>query len=194
MDNTLSNTSSATWILKRCRICISTPPTKVIFPFLVILSLLYLMNIQFITIPQNIDTTISSGRFNFTICVLNILTNITLKSNGKEIRQILTFMSLLESGQRENPAITNKTSLANIASRGNDNLFPRKGIVMEIPKCKCSKLIPHPRKQENGFNDFKSRPILVKDTLCEDYTFVRGPGQNIVAFTFYEPPVNVSIT
>jgi len=113
------------------------------------------MNIQFITIPQNIGTTISS-----------------------------------ESDQRENPLITNKTSLADIASRGNDNLFPRKGIVMEIPKCKCSKLIPHPRKQDNGFNDFKSRPILVKDTLCEDYTFVRGPGQNVVAFTFYEPPVN----
>merc|ERR1712110_596170 len=123
------------WILKRCRMCISTPPTKVIFPFLVILSLLYLMNIQFITIPQNIDTTISS-----------------------------------ESDQRENPLMTNKTSLADLASRGNDNMFPR--------------------KQDNGFNDFKSRPILVKDALCEDYTFVRGPGQNIVAFTFYEPPVN----
>ena len=149
------------------------------------------MNIQFITIPQNIDTTISSGRFDFTICLLNILTNIVQKKN---IREILTFMFVLESEQRENPLITNKTSLADIASRGNDNLFPRKGIVMEIPKCKCSKLIPHPRKQDNGFNDFKSRPILVKDTLCEDYTFVRGPGQNIVAFTFYEPPVNVSIT
>lgn len=115
------------------------------------------------------------------------------KLKRKQICQILTFMFVLESFQRENPLITNKTSLADIASRGNDNLFPRKGIVMEIPKCKCSKLIPHPRKQDNGFNDFKSRPILVKDTLCEDYTFVRGPGQNVVAFTFYEPLVTVSI-
>ena len=63
---------------------------------------------------------------------------------------------------------------------------------MEIPKCNCSKLIPHPRKDDDGFNDFKSRPIVLKDTLCEEYAFVRGPGQNIVAFTFYEPPIPVS--
>ena len=63
--------------------------------------------------------------------------------------------------------------------------------MMQIPKCKCSKLIPHPRKYDDGINDFKSRPIKVNDTLCEESTFVRGAGQNVVAFTFYEPPIQV---
>ena len=63
---------------------------------------------------------------------------------------------------------------------------------MEIPKCKCSKLIPHPAKADDGLNDFKQRPIVLKDTLCEDYAFVRGAGQKVVAFTYYEPPFQVS--
>ena len=64
---------------------------------------------------------------------------------------------------------------------------------MEIPRCNCTKLIPHPRKNDDGINDFKSRPIKLKDTLCEKYAYVRGPGQNVVAFTFYEPPIQVSL-
>jgi hypothetical protein len=63
---------------------------------------------------------------------------------------------------------------------------------MEIPRCNCSKFIPYPRKDDDGFNDFKSRPIVLKDTLCDEYAFVRGAGQSIVAFTFYEPPILVS--
>ena len=89
-------------------------------------------------------------------------------------------------------AVQNSTSLEEIASRGYDNLFPKKGIVMEIPKCNCSKLIPHARKYDDGKNDFHARPIKLKDTMCEGNIFVRGAGQNIVAFTFYEPPINVS--
>ena len=67
----------------------------------------------------------------------------------------------------------------------------QKGIVMEIPKCQCSKLIPHPAKADDGLNDFKSRPIVLKDTLCEDYAFLRGAGQKVIAFTYYEPPIQV---
>ena len=89
-------------------------------------------------------------------------------------------------------AVQNSTSLEEIARRGYDNLFPKKGIVMKIPKCNCSKLIPHPRKYDDGKNDFHARPIKLKDTMCEGNIFVRGAGQNIVAFTFYEPPINVS--
>ena len=88
--------------------------------------------------------------------------------------------------------VQNSTSLEEIARRGYDNLFPKKGIVMKIPKCNCSKLIPHPRKYDDGKNDFHARPIKLKDTMCEGNIFVRGAGQNIVAFTFYEPPINVS--
>ena len=54
-------------------------------------------------------------------------------------------------------------------------------------------MIPHPRKEDDGLNDFKSRPIVLKDTLCEDYAFVRGAGQSVVAFTYYEPPIQVRI-
>ena len=64
---------------------------------------------------------------------------------------------------------------------------------MEIPKCNCSKLIPHSRRHDDGKNDFHSRPIKLKDTLCEKNVFVRGAGQSVVAFTYYEPPVEVRL-
>ena len=62
---------------------------------------------------------------------------------------------------------------------------------MKIPKCNCSKVVPQPRKDDDGLNDFNSRPIVLKDNLCEDYTFVRGAGQRVIAFTYYEPPIQV---
>ena len=143
-------------------------------------------------IPQDVETNVL-GKINFKLVnyeLYYIKSFDMYKKNGIS----LIFHAISEYHQRTNPLVTNRTSIQDIESRGTDPLFPRRGITMEIPKCKCSKLIPYPRKDDDGLNDFKSRPINKKDTLCEDYAFVRGPGQNVVAFTFYEPPVQVSLS
>lgn len=60
------------------------------------------------------------------------------------------------------------------------------GVWMHIPKCGCLKKIPHPLKSDDGVNDLFKSPIKVNHTTCSQETFVRGLGQKIVAFSFWE--------
>ena len=65
-------------------------------------------------------------------------------------------------------------------------------VLMEIPRCKCSKWIPKPTKFDDGFNDIYNRSYAVNDSTCATETFVRGPGQKVIGFTFYEARPNAT--
>ena len=68
--SSLASSLNAAWMValfKRFRICSSTQLSKVIFPFLVIISLYYLMNILVVPrvfMPQDVETNVL-GKINF---------------------------------------------------------------------------------------------------------------------------------